>query len=95
MGQAAGVHRTGGKSCFCQTHRCEIFGCFHGISKETGEESEFAASDKRIMLITDLKRYLSRTGFYPNRNLGQNFLINSSIASRIATEIIGRGRIVI
>ena len=45
------------------------------------------------MLITDLKRYLNRTGFYPNRNLGQNFLINPSIASRIAAEIPGEGSV--
>lgn len=43
------------------------------------------------MLITDLRRYLNRTGFYPNRKLGQNFLVNSSIASRIAAEIPGQG----
>ncbi|NOQ22086.1 MAG: ribosomal RNA small subunit methyltransferase A [Candidatus Aegiribacteria sp.] len=34
---------------------------------------------------------MSRTGFYPNRNLGQNFLINPSIASKIAAEIPGQG----
>jgi 16S rRNA (adenine1518-N6/adenine1519-N6)-dimethyltransferase len=45
------------------------------------------------MLITDLRRYLSRTGFYPNRNLGQNFLINTSKASRIAAEIPGQGSV--
>ncbi len=45
------------------------------------------------MLIADLRRYLSRTGFYPNRNLGQNFLINSSIASKIAAEIPVQGSV--
>ncbi|MEN8207826.1 MAG: 16S rRNA (adenine(1518)-N(6)/adenine(1519)-N(6))-dimethyltransferase RsmA [Candidatus Fermentibacteria bacterium] len=45
------------------------------------------------MLITDLKKYLNRTGFYPNRNLGQNFLVNSSIASRIAAEIPEQGSV--
>ncbi len=45
------------------------------------------------MLITDLRRYLRRTGLDPNRRLGQNFLINSSIASRIAAEIPGQGSV--
>ena len=45
------------------------------------------------MLTTDLKRYLSRTGFYPNRNLGQNFLVNDSIATRIAAEIPAQGSV--
>ncbi len=45
------------------------------------------------MLITDLKRYLNRAGLDPNRRLGQNFLLNSSIASRIAAEIHGQGSV--
>jgi len=43
------------------------------------------------MLLTDLRRHLSKAGFYPSRKLGQNFLVNSSIAARIAAEIPGHG----
>lgn len=45
------------------------------------------------MQIINLRRYLNRTGFFPSRKLGQNFLINSSIASRIAAEIPGQGSV--
>ena len=45
------------------------------------------------MLITNLRKYLKRTGLNPDRKLGQNFLINSSVASRIAMEIPGEGSV--
>jgi 16S rRNA (adenine1518-N6/adenine1519-N6)-dimethyltransferase len=45
------------------------------------------------MLLTELMTYLKRTGLDPNRNLGQNFLINPSVASRIAAEIPEKGSV--
>jgi len=45
------------------------------------------------MQIMNLRRYLNRTGFFPSRKLGQNFLINSSIASRIVAEIPEQGSV--
>ena len=45
------------------------------------------------MLLTELMTYLKRTGLDPNRNLGQNFLINPSVASKIAAEIPEKGSV--
>lgn len=45
------------------------------------------------MLITDLRKYLNRTGLDPNRKLGQSFLINSVIAAKIVAEIPGQGSV--
>jgi 16S rRNA (adenine1518-N6/adenine1519-N6)-dimethyltransferase len=39
------------------------------------------------MLLTDLRKHLKSTGLEPSRNLGQNFLINPSVASRIVAEV--------
>jgi 16S rRNA (adenine1518-N6/adenine1519-N6)-dimethyltransferase len=39
------------------------------------------------MFITELHRFLKEAGITPNRKLGQSFLVNSYIASRIAEEV--------
>jgi len=45
------------------------------------------------MLLTDLIKNLKETGLNPDKRLGQNFLVNSSVASRIAAEIPGEGSV--
>lgn len=45
------------------------------------------------MFITELRRFLREAGITPDRNLGQNFLVNSYIASRIADEASTTGSI--
>ncbi len=39
------------------------------------------------MFITELRRSLKSAGIIPNRKLGQSFLVNSYLASRIAEEV--------
>ena len=45
------------------------------------------------MLLTELMGHLRRAGLRPDKKLGQNFLINSSVASRIAAEIPEEGSV--
>ncbi len=45
------------------------------------------------MLVTDIRNHLRKTGLNPDRTLGQNFLVNSSVASRIAAEIPVEGSV--
>ncbi len=45
------------------------------------------------MFITELRQFLKKAGVTPNRKLGQSFLVNGYIASRIAEEVSTAGSV--
>ena len=45
------------------------------------------------MLLIDLMKNIRRLGLEPSRNLGQNFLVNPSVASGIAAEVPEKGSV--